>query len=63
MTAYGKTCTAISILQQHILAKDSALLPEKMFGDHYMPSLAIEQAVALLIDVLPDIENVKAAEE
>jgi len=56
-TPHDKVCTAISILQAHILAADSALIPEKIWGHQYMRALGLEQAVKLLIEVLDDVPD------
>lgn len=53
MTDHDKLCAAIGIVQLHILASDSVLIPEKMFGLNYMPNAALELAEKLLVEVLP----------
>lgn len=55
MTAHDKACAAIGIIQQHILAMDSCMDPEKMFGNSYLPRSALEQAVVLLLEAIDDL--------
>ncbi|AJE47174.1 hypothetical protein [Celeribacter indicus] len=49
---------ALSIIQSHILASDSALDPHMMWGGNHIKDDGLEAAVALLapvIDVLEDL--------
>lgn len=56
-TSYTKLCSAISILQNKVLADDSTCSGEAVFGTNYMPSLGIEHAIALLTEVLERLES------
>lgn len=56
MSDYDKLCTAISIVQQYILAMDTALIPDKLFHTDYMPTPALEMAVQLMTDALEGAE-------
>ena len=55
MTGWDKQCTAISIIQQHILALETCLDPEKTFGAPPMPIPSLEMAVKLLDEVMNDL--------
>lgn len=57
VTTYDKVCTAMSILQMQILASDSALCSEKLFGPYYMPKEALQAAHDLLSEVLEEVET------
>ena len=57
-TAHDKFLAAIGILQILMMARDSALLPEKIWGGDYCADSALQQAIALLIEITPDVENV-----
>lgn len=57
MTDHEKLCTAISIVQQHILALDSNLDAEFLFKTRNMPTPALELAVNLMADTLDRLED------
>lgn len=57
MTSMDKLCIAISIVQQNILAQDSALIPDRLFGPDYMRTGALEMAVRLMCECLGDLED------
>ena len=59
---YDQLCIAISILQAHYLAQDSALVPEKIFGRSYMNDCALENAIQLLVELLPIAETLENQE-
>lgn len=52
-----RVMTAISILQAHALALDSPSDGRAMWGTFHMQSPAVEHAIHLLIEVLPDLET------
>ena len=52
MSPHDKLCVAISIIQTHILASDSALIPEKMFGAWHFETSGLEFANRLMVEVL-----------
>lgn len=56
MTSCEKLCVAIGIVQQNILAQDSPLIPEKLFGPDYMRTNALEMAVRLMCECIEDLE-------
>lgn len=56
VTTHDKICTAMSILQMHILASDTALSAKAIFGTQHMPTSALEAAHELLSEVLEEIE-------
>lgn len=60
LTPHQRLCAAISIIQREILARDSALIPEKMFGKASMADPALELANSLLVELLPDVEGLEA---
>lgn len=52
-------CAAVSILQAHILAEDSTMNAESMFGDNYFKGAGLEVAVAMLVPVIEQLEKSK----
>jgi hypothetical protein len=58
-TPHDKLMIAISICQMSVMAEDSALVPEKMWGA-FIPTLALEHAVQMLIELLPVLDNLPA---
>ena len=48
---------AISILQNAVLAADTALIPERIWGNSFMRDPAIEQAIEILIDVAGGLDE------
>ena len=64
-SAFDRICIAISLIQSAILARDTALLPDVMFGSAYMPSLTLEEAERLLRSVVDEVDVMerKAARE
>lgn len=59
MKTHDRVMTAISIIQSHILALDSQTDGPAMWSVFHMPSPALEQAVRLLAEVLPRVENIE----
>lgn len=57
MSDYDKLCTAVSILQMHILAMDTVLDPGKMFGVNHMKTPALEMALQLMTDALDGADD------
>ncbi|RJE83652.1 hypothetical protein [Paracoccus onubensis] len=57
MTSWDKQCTAISIIQQHILALETCLDPRKAFGSEPMPIPALEMALKMLDEVFADLDH------
>lgn len=57
MTAHDKLCAAISIVQHHILAEDSAINAKAFFGHEFMRTAALELAVDLMRDCLGPVEQ------
>lgn len=58
-TPHDNLCTAIGLIQSHILAGDSALVPEKMFGNFHFQQAGLEAAVAMLVAIIEDVENLR----
>lgn len=59
LTPHAKVCTAISIIQNYILAEDSNLHADKLFDDNrFMPMPALEWSTRLLHDVLPELDQI-----
>lgn len=56
-TSQQKLFAAVSIIQSHILAEDTALNADRLFGNYHMPMPALEVAERLLIDIAPDLET------
>lgn len=50
-------CAAVSIIQAHILADDSTVNAESMFGVHYFKGAGLEVAVAMLVPVIELLEK------
>lgn len=61
MADIDKLCAAMSILQQQILAMDSILDPDTMFGSQHMPSVSLELALRLMSELLPAFEDERRA--
>ena len=59
MSPEDKIMTAISIVQGHIMAADSVLDGDAIWQGFHMQMPALEQAVRILIETLPDVENLK----
>lgn len=57
MTSWDKQCTAVSIIQQHILALETGIDPHKSFGAP-MPIPALEMALKMLDEVFDDLGHV-----
>lgn len=57
MTPYHKLCAAISILQDHILAADSAYDPDKVFPHGRLATESLELAENLLGELLDVLER------
>jgi hypothetical protein len=57
MTPYNKMMAIMSILQNHILAKESELVPEKMFPTRRFDTSALELAERMCAEMLPDLEK------
>lgn len=55
MTSHDKVCAVISILQDRILAEDSAMDAQALFGQFRMPTAGLELAERLLTEVLDDL--------
>ena len=49
---------AISVIQLEILAKDTALNPEAMFGNFRLQLPALEEAERQLVSILGDVEQI-----
>lgn len=56
---YDNLSAAISIIQAEILASDTGLNPEVMFGNCHLKRAGLEAAVALLIGITDEVENVR----
>ena len=50
-------CAAVSIIQAHILAEDSTVNAESMFGVNYFKGAGLEVAVAMLVPVIERLEK------
>lgn len=62
-TPHDNLCTAIGLIQAHILAGDSALIPEMMFGNFHFRQAGLETAVAMLVAILGEAEDLQWIEE
>lgn len=56
MTPHDKLCAAISILQSEILARDTALVADKLFPNRHFTTGALEVAEQMLADLLPVLD-------
>ena len=56
-TPHENLCAAISIIQAHILAEDSTVNAESMFGVNYLRGAGLEVAVAMLVPVIELLEK------
>lgn len=56
-TPLDNLCTAIGLIQAEILAGDSALNPERLFGCHHFKRTALETAVAMLVAMTGECED------
>ena len=56
---HDRLCIAISILQAHYLAQDTAYVPEKIFGPFYFYDLSLEHAIQILVELLPVTEGLE----
>jgi hypothetical protein len=56
MTPHDKLMAAISIIQNEILARNTLLVPEKLFPNRHFDTLALEVAEQMLADLLPVID-------
>lgn len=56
MSPQNKLFAAISILQAYILAEDSLIYPDKVFGINHMPSPSLEMVERLLQDLIPALD-------
>lgn len=57
MSLDQKLFAAISIVQAYILAEDTACIPDQMFGVNYLKQPSLEMAERLLMDIVPDVQN------
>lgn len=57
MNSHDKLCAAMAIMQAHILASDTTLNAEALFGLSHFETAGLELAERLLDDCLPDIER------
>lgn len=57
-TVHDRLLAATSILQVAIMARDTPMLGEKMWGSYFMPTLALEEALNLVISVLEETEQI-----
>lgn len=58
-TPHDNLCTAISLIQSHILAGESLLNPESLFGQHRFERADLEAAVAMLVPLTGYLEKVQ----
>ncbi len=56
MTPHSKLMAVISILQKEILARDTSLVPDKLFGGGHMDTPALELAEQMLRELLPIVD-------
>ncbi|MES2844858.1 MAG: hypothetical protein V4747_07520 [Pseudomonadota bacterium] len=56
-SVHDRLCSALGIIQTRIMADDSALIPEKMFGTSFMPSSALEEAERIIRSCLEHVEG------
>lgn len=52
-----RLCIALSIVQAHLLTKGMEDDAESLFGNMYVPGVAMEEAAKLISDVLGDVEE------
>lgn len=57
MTSWDKQCTAISIIQQHILSLQTCFDPRTVFGSEPMPIPALEMALKMMDEVMTDLDH------
>lgn len=62
LTAHDRVCAAIGIVQAHLLAMDTVSDPPTEWGGLYMPRSALDQAVRLLVEALPEVEALGRAQ-
>lgn len=58
-TPHDNLCTAISIIQTQIMATDSDLIPNVMFGNYHFTTDQMQAAVALLVAMIGEVENMR----
>ncbi len=58
-TPLDNLAAAIGIIQAQILAADTEVNTEVMFGPHYFPTEGLQTAVALLVAVLGPVEDLR----
>jgi len=58
-TPHDNLCAAIGLIQAQILAGDTDLVPEVMFGSYHFPRSALETAVAMLVAMVGEAEDLR----
>lgn len=58
-TPLDNLCTAIGLIQAEILASDSNLNPERLFGHHHFKRSTLEAAVAMLVAMTGECEDLR----
>lgn len=54
---FDNLCAAISIVQSEILAGDTCLNPDRLFGVYHFKRDGLETVVALLVGMIDEIEE------
>lgn len=57
-TVHDRLMAATSILQAAVLAQHSNLDGREMWGSDFMPPVALEEALRLVVSVLGDVEKI-----
>ena len=57
MTTHQRVMAAISILQARMLADESPVSGEDVWGAFHLQTPSLELAIQLLIDTLPEVEK------
>lgn len=58
ISPHDAVCQAVGILQAVYMARDTALDAEALWGVFHMEGAAIEAAIALLVDIMPEVERI-----
>lgn len=56
-------CTAIGLIQTQILAADSDINTEVMFGSYHFRRAGLEAAVAMLVAMIEEVEDLQWRKE
>lgn len=56
-SVHDRVVFAISVMQLELMARDTALNPDVMFGNFHFQSTALEEAERQLVSILGDVEQ------